>query len=300
VLYGPTRAPLPGTWAVLEAVRSQGRGGAVDSVRTGRAGEYHVAIPKVDTSAFYVVSNWYHGIAYFSEPVPLSGGPSAALQPILVYDTTSTGPPIEVVRRLVTIQRPKTDGTRSVLEFLELQNPGHATRITNDTTRPVWTGGLPHGTIQFDVGQGDIPPDAVGEHGDSVLVVGPIPPGDPKQLSYTYTLPATVQRLTLPIDQPTGELDLLLEDTTTVIHGPALEMGAVQAVDEHRFARYRAKAVPAGTSLELDFPNPPFRIQSLVPEVVGLTGLALAFGLFVALRRPLPVPATVAPPRRKG
>jgi len=297
VLYGPTRRPLSGTWAVLEAVRPQGRGGPVDSVRTGAAGEFHVAIPHVDTAAFYVVSNWYRGIAYFSEPVPVTGG-AATLQPIFVYDTSSTGPPIEVARRLVTIQRPKeTDGTRSVLEFVELHNPGTTTRITNDTMRPVWSGGLPHGTIQFDVGQGDIPPDAVDERGDSVLVVGPIPPGDPKQLSYTYTLPATTRRFELPIDQVTGELDLLLEDTTTVVRGPGLDMGGVQAVDQHRFARYRGMTVPAGTSIEFDFPNPPFRVQTLVPEVVGAAGLALLFGLVVALRRP---PPELAPRRRKG
>jgi hypothetical protein len=297
VLYGQTKRPVVGSWAVLQAVRQQGRGGAVDSVRTGPQGDFHLTIPRVDTSAFYVVSNWYRGIAYFSEPVPLTRT-NATLAPILVYDTSSSGPPIGIIRRLVTIQRQKsTDGTRSVLELVDLQNTGVNTRITNDTMRPVWSGGLPHGTIQFDVEQGDIPPDAVGERNDSVFVVGPIPPGDPKELSYTYTLPATTRHLVLPVDQPVAELDLLVEDTTTVLRGPALELGGIEAVDQHRFARYRALQVPAGASYEFDFPNPPFRIQSLIPEAVALIGLALVVGLGVALRRPV---RPVAPRRRKA
>lgn len=296
ILFGPTQHALAGTWAVLQAVRQRGHGGPVDSARSGPQGQFGLAIPTVDTSAFYVVSTWYRGIAYFSEPVPVTAA-TANLPPILVYDTSSTGPPIQVTRRLVTIERPKEDGTRSVLEFVELHNSGIATRITNDTTRPVWSGELPHGTIQFDVGQGDIPSDAVGEHGDSVMVVGPIPPGDPKQLSYTYTLPATVQRLVIPVDQPTGQFDLLLEDTATAIQGPGLEANGVQAIDERRFARYHAQVIPGGRSIELDFPNPPFRIQSLVPYVVGLVGCTLAFGLWVGLRRPA---RALAARRRKG
>ena len=282
---------------VLHALRQQGRESRADSARAGPDGRYSLTIGRVDTSAFYVVSSWYRGIAYFSEPVPVTAGPTAALHPMLVYDTSSTGPPIQLARRVVSVARPKVDGTRAVLEFLELRNPGRATRITNDTLRPVWAGALPHGAMQFDLGQGDFGGDAVGVRNDSVVIVGPIPPGDLKDLSYTYSLPATLQRLVLPLDQVTQQLDVLVEDTTTAIRGPGLEDGGIKAVDERRFASYRARAVPAGTSIEFDFPNPPFRIQFLVPYVIGLAGLALAAGLWVALRRPA---GALAPRRRKG
>ena len=286
VVYGPTHRPLAGTWVVLHQVGKQGRGGPIDSVRTRPQGRFTLTIPQPDTAALYVVSTWYGGIAYFSEPVPPGRGP-ATLQPIPVYDTASSGPPIEVSRRLVSVARPKEDGTRAVLELVALTNPGRATRVTNDTLRPTWVGVLPHDALQFDVGEGDIAGESVSRRGDSVVVLGPIPPGDPKQVSYTYNLPATTHAVTIPMAQPTGELDLLLEDTTTVVTAPGLESAGVQAIDGRPFAIYRRRGVPASTAVVLTFPRGAPRPESLIPYVIGLLAVALAGGLVVALRRPL-------------
>ena len=284
VVYGPGRRPLSHTWVVLHQVQMGAGGGPIDSVRTGSGGRFTLVIARPDTAAMYVVSSWYSGIAYFSEPVP-PGRRAVTLQPILVYDTASTGPPIGLHRRLVTVARPRKDGTRPVLELLALENPGKATRITNDTTRPTWMGALPRGVIQFEAGQGDVSGEAVGRRGDSVIVVGPIPPGEPKQLTYSYTLPATMSALAIPIDQPTGEVDLLLEDTTTTVAAPALEVGGVQLIEQRHFASYRARALSPGASVVLTFPRAGFRAEFLVPYVVGLVAVALVVGLVIALRK---------------
>ena len=291
VLYGPRDRPLANAWVVLHQVRMQGQGGPMDSTRTETTGRFTLTIPRLDSTAMYVASSWYDGIAYFSEPVA-RGRPAVTLQPIHVYDTASTGPRVRVDRRLVTVARPSKDGTRGVLELLELTNPGPATRVTNDTGRPNWVGALPHGVIQFAVGQGDLSGDVAGQRGDSVIVVGPIPPGDPKQLTYSYTLPGTTAQVTIPIDQPMGELDLLLEDTATAVAGPGLEPGGVQVIEQRRFATYRGRGLAPPTSVELVFPRGSLGAQSLVPYVVALVALALAGGLAVALRRK---PAGVGP-----
>ena len=284
IVYGPSRRPLAHTWVVLHQVQMRGGGGPIDSVRTGPAGRFTLTIPRADTAAMYVVSSWYAGIAYFSEPVP-AGRRAVTVQPILVYDTASAGPPIRLDRRLVTVARPKKDGTRAVLELLALENPGRATRITNDTTRPTWRGALPRGVIQFETGQGDLSGEAVGQRRDSVRVVGPIPPGDPKQLTYSYTLPATLRTLTIPIDQPTGQVDLLLEDTTTGVAAPGLEAGGVQVIEERHFASYRARTLSPGASVVLTFPRGGMRVEALVPYVVGVVATALGVGLVIALRK---------------
>src|SRR2546429_9527408 len=86
-------------------------------------------------------------------PEPVAGTHRrSALHPIYVYDTSSTGPGVALLRRLVTIAGRKKDGTRDVLELLELENPGAKTRIAPDTLRPTWAGALPTVAIQFRVG----------------------------------------------------------------------------------------------------------------------------------------------------
>src|SRR3989442_9599603 len=52
--------------------------------------------------------------------------------------------------------------------------------------------------IQFRVGQGDVSPQVVTRRGDSVAVYGPLPPGERKQLSYTYVLSATARPRAAP------------------------------------------------------------------------------------------------------
>jgi hypothetical protein len=283
VLHGPNRKPLSGAWAVLHRVHMRGASGPVDSTRTGPLGEYRLRVLRADTAAMYVVSSWYRGIAYFSEPVPARG--TATLKPILVYDTTSTGPPIRAQRRLVTIALPSKDGTRSVLELVALENPGTATRVAPDTTHPTWVGAVPREAIQFEAGDGDVSAEAVGLRGDTVAVFGPIPPDDVKQLSYSYVLLATTRRLTIPIDQPTGELDLLLEDTTATVAAPGLESVGVQAIEQRRFAGYRTGPLQPGSAVSVTFPAAGFHIQSMLPYVIALVALALVAGLVIALRR---------------
>src|SRR2546425_3724902 len=199
-----------------------GGGQPIDSTRTDARGVYALTIRRPDSAAVYVVSTWHAGIAYFSEPIA-PGRSTSGLRPLYVYDTSSTGLAVRVMRRLVTVARQKRDGSRDVLELVELENPGVATRVARDTLRPTWAGALPPVAIQFQVGQGDISPQVVTRRGDSVAVYGPLPPGERKQLSYTYVLAATVRRMSLPIDQPTDEVDLLLEDTAAVVTAGKLD-----------------------------------------------------------------------------
>ncbi len=281
---GAAERPLVGAWVVMHQVSMDGGGKPVDSTRTDARGAFTLAVRRSDSTAIYVVSSWYAGIAYFSEPVAGTHRRSA-LHPIYVYDTSSTGQGVALLRRLVTIAGRKKDGTRDVLELLELENPGAKTRIAPDTLRPTWAGALPTVAIQFRVGQGDVSPQAVTRRGDSVAVFGPIPPGERKQLSYAYVLPADVRAVHVPIDQPTGEVDLLLEDTAAVVTGAQLDSLGVEEIEGRRFARYRARAVVTGAPLAIALPQGGLQAQGLVPVVVALAALVLGVGFVVAMRR---------------
>src|SRR5207249_2287308 len=79
---------------------------------------------------------------------------------------------------------------------------------------PVWAGARPRRGIQLRAGQGALSRRAGARNGDAVAAFAPIPPGDPKQLTYAYVLPADADHVAIPIDQRTTEVDLLVEDTT--------------------------------------------------------------------------------------
>lgn len=285
IVYGPAGRPLAHAWAVLHQVSSNGDGRPIDSTRTDGRGVYALSIRRPDSSAIYVVSSWRAGIAYFSEPVPRGAGARVSLRPLYVYDSSSTGAAVRLLRRLVTVAKVKSDGARDVLELLEIENPDSTTRVAADTARPTWAGLIPAAAIQFQAGQGDVSPQAMALRGDSVAVYGPLPPRERKQVSYTYVLPATVRRVSLPIDQATDELDLLLEDTAAIVTAAKLESLGTDSIEGRRFARYRAVTLPRGATLVIAFTERRFSPETLVPWVVGFAGLVLAVAFVVALRR---------------
>ena len=90
-------------------------------------------------------------------------------------------------------------------------------------------------------------------------MLGPIPPGHVKQLSYGYVLPAGGAGIALPIDQATLELNLLVEDTTAAVNAPGVESLGVQEIEQRRFAAYRAGPLAAGDRVTIGLPRGAFR-----------------------------------------
>ena len=72
----------------------------------------------------------FGGIAYFTNPFIWSDPPPDALETLLVYDTSSTAPPIDLAQRHVVIRTGDApDGSRRVIELVVLANRGRRTRI---------------------------------------------------------------------------------------------------------------------------------------------------------------------------
>jgi hypothetical protein len=285
VVRDPARRPVAGQRVVLHAM-TRGGGGPVDSTRTDGAGRFGFTVRAVDSGAVYVVSALFSGIAHFSDPIVLAGRLSADFGSVIVYDTSSTGPPITVALRYVSVGGARGDGTHEVIETIELENRGTRTRLPAADTAPVWQGALPAGVVQWQMGESDVSADAVSRRGDSVAVFAPLAPGGTKQVAFAYVTPATMPALRLLIDQPVAELLLLVEDTTALVTAPGLTALPVQDLEGRRFARYRVAGIAAGAEVVIGLPASGLRPQRLVPWIVGAAALALAIGLVIALRKP--------------
>jgi hypothetical protein len=280
--------PLPDATVVLHRVTMVAQG-PIDSTRLDVRGRYRLRIASVDSTATYLISVFHDGVGYFSQPIRpthFSGAVGPTVDTLRVYDTQIAGPPLGVQRRLISIAAPKSDGSREVLEVLELANPGEKTRIAADTLHPVWTGALPPGALQFQVGQGDFSSDAVSRHGDTVALFGAVQPGAGRELSYGYLIPRGVSPWMLPVDHPMDLLMLLLEDTSARVIGPGLHAQGVRVLESRHFAEYQIEHVKAGALVSITFPHGAFRVESLVPFLAGLLGILLIAGFWWALRRP--------------
>ena len=281
---GRDTVPLPNAVVVLHRMASASAG-PIDSVRSDARGRYRLALRNPDSTSGYVVSVWYDSIAYFSLPLNVVSRPAVHVEDILTFPASRTGPPLRLARRLATISTATTDGSREVLEILELENPGQATRITDDTLVPTWAGRLPERAGQYRAGQGDVSPEAMRFRTDSVLIYAPIPPGPAKQLSYDYTLAAGARTFVMPIDQPTVEVNLLVEDTVALVIAPKLESFGVKEIEGRRFAAYRAGPLAAGERVEIRLPPGKFRAQALLPYVIAVVAAGMLVVLVWALRR---------------
>ncbi len=281
---GRDTVPLANAWVLLHRLARESTG-PMDSVRSDARGRYRLELRSPDSTSGYAVSVWYDSIAYFSLPLNVTGRPAVHVEDIIAFATTNDGPPIRLARRLVTVARANDDGTREVLEILELENTGVTTRVTTDTLIPTWAGRVPSHVGQFRGGQGDISNDAMQFRRDSVIVLAPIPPGGVKQISYAYSLPAGTRALVIPIDQPTVEVNLLVEDTAAMVNAPTVQSLGVKEIEQRHFAAYRASPLAAGDNVEIRLPAGKFRAQMVLPYVIALLAAGMIVALVWALRR---------------
>jgi hypothetical protein len=281
---GDARMLVAGRWAVLHRVTAQG-GAPLDSTRTDRTGRFRFHLAAPDTTAVYLVSTEWDGVGYFSAPARLIGRPVDTLETLVVWDTSSTGPPISLVRRLMTVARlENADGTLDVLEVFHLQNVGPTARVSADTARPVWSVAIPGAAIQFQPIESDVSPEAVVRRGDEIAVYGTIAPGGLRQVSVTYSLPSDLRTLSLPVDQPTGQVDILIEGKGADVSGPSVTALAPDSIEGRTFRRFATGPLDAGAVLTVTLPAGRIGPQGVLPFVVGALALAFVAAAWFALR----------------
>jgi hypothetical protein len=238
---------VSGRWVVLHAVTLDG-GGPVDSVRTDRNGEFTMVPARLDTLASYLVSAEHQGIGYFSDPFRPVSGEVHTVSPVVVFDTSSSTPAIELHERHVLVRAAAADGTRQIIELFVLANRGTKTRIAPSAAQPVWRGSIPDDAMQFEIGLSDMSEEAITRVGKTIQVAAPIPPGE-REMLVRYLLPRGLKELRVPVDQPVGHLAVLLGDSTATIASELLTLVGVEDLEGTPLRRYEAQGVPSGSSV---------------------------------------------------
>lgn len=278
---GADTVPLPGLRIVAHRVGTDHQG-PLDSLRSDAVGRFSFTVARPDTGAMYVVSTLYAGIGYFS--APYSAGTRAGSDSILlpVFDTSSTGSPLDVAVRHLVVSAVDRDGSRDVLDIVQVANPGTTTLVPRDSA-PTWRMRLPHGIESFRVGEGDVPSEAVRRVGDSILVRAPFPPGI-KQVVGMYVVPQGMRTLRVPIDQPTARLEVLVEDSLANASGAALAAANPLQLQGRTFRHFSSTRVVRGETAEITF-GAPGGGRNLAWVAIALSALLLASGGYLAARR---------------
>ncbi len=289
---GADTTGVAGVRVVLHRIGMQQQG-AVDSVAADAAGRFRFRVAAPDTMSLYVVSVRYAGIGYFGTPVRGRSGTNEGAD-LAVYDTATTGRPLETALRHLVVGPPEQGGVRRLLDIVQVVNPDPATRVAADSLAPVYWTVIPADVRDPQVGEGEVGPDAVRFSGDTAYVTAPFPPGS-KQIVLSYELPADVRRIVLPVSAPTADVEILVDDSGAVAGEGVAEEPAL-AIEGRSFRRFVVRNAAAGSVVEVRLGR---RAWFPVREVaIGLAALGLLAGMVLALRRrPGSGPAAAVPAR---
>lgn len=296
--------PVTGQWVVLHRVGPD-HAGPIDSVRTAAGGRYAMAYrASGDTSAIYFASTSYDGVAYFTPPLRAVRASGDDTQ-IVVFDTTSGPVPLKIGGRHLVVGAARPDARRPIGEVYDLENDTTVTVVARDNASPLWTTRVPPGATSFQVNAGGtIAASAMTLSGTTVGLFAPVSPGI-RQVAFTYDLPASAFPLSVPVERPTGILEVMVEDPSARVQGPHLREVAPVNAEGRIFRRFLAQDVGAEAVVRIDLPRAVGPGRERVYLGVGaIIVAAMLAALFVASRRsrrfPLPPTSPVAAELRES
>lgn len=284
-------APATGIRVVLHRIGRSGQG-PLDSALTDAAGRFRFSFP-ADTAALHILTARHAGIQYFSQPVATNPARPDTVLALFVHDTAAAAP-VTLDARHVVISAPGPDGTRGVVELVTLRNPGPLTRVPRDSMSAVWSLRVPAGAIGFAVSDGDLSADGVDRLEDSVLVRAPLAPGD-RQITFEYLLPASAHRVTIPVDEDVGLLNLLIEEPEATVSARSLVRGDSVTIIQGREFRQWGGPAPKGAMVRIELPGPSQAGRWALAALVGAIGVALLLAAAGAFERSRAVPAARSP-----
>lgn len=225
--------PVAGLDVILHRV-SPLEAGEVDSVSTNLEGEFSFRLAAwpdpARTSEVHFASVRYQEILYFGGAVA-RGAQLDSLYLIEVFPSreaagTQSGDSLVVEVRNVFLDAVDGDGWR-VTDVFRVRNDGQATLVAPEGGE-TWRYPLPAGADAFQVGESDLPEDAVEFRDGEVVVSAPVPPGD-----RVYVIRYTVPTLPLGFSLPGGTevLEMLVREPAPPLAVTGLEAAGAMELE---------------------------------------------------------------------
>ena len=218
--------------------------GEVDSVRVAQDGSFEFSITDAQSlnaeAQILFASIRHEGVLYFgsaiSDPAQLD-----SLYVIEVFRAQETPPEgILLPLSVRTVFLDPWQAGWQVTDLYQIQNPGERTLVAAEGG-VVWSYPLPAGATAMQLGQGDLPPDAVAFDDGRVSVRAPLPPGE-RMLLVRYELPGIDAEF--PAPGPTETLELLVREPAPSLEVPALRaIGVVSPDGQSSYRRYTGAAL---------------------------------------------------------
>jgi hypothetical protein len=232
-----------------------------------------------DTSALYFTSTSYGGVAYFTPPLrSLNASDDDAR--LTVFDTTSGPVRIAIGGRHIIVAAATPGGTRPIGEVYDLENDSTVTLVARDSTTPLWSTHFPAGALGARTNAGGTIAAGAMTFRDGVAgLYAPLSPGF-RQVAFSYDLPTKSFPLSIPLERPTGLLEIMVEDARARVAAPRLREVAPVNADGRTFRRFLAQDLAANTVVRIDVPS----AGGPKPERVNFgVGAAIAAAMLVAL-----------------
>jgi hypothetical protein len=281
-LAGRDTIAVAGAQVVLHRVGRAAQG-PIDTARADSRGRFEFRFG-ADTTAAYLLSVRHDGIEYFSAPVATNPGRPDTEVVIIVADTSSSAP-VSARERTLLISGADETGSRTVVDWIVLQNSGERTRVAR-VRQPSWGALLPPlaQNVQLaDAALSQFSAEAVEFRGDSVLVFAPISPGQ-KELILQYHIPGSVRRFAAPTAAGTDSVFVLLEEPGAEVVTPGFTASATQQMNGRAFRRWTGR-VGTRASIETSFPAPAVSRKLFLAALIVVAGLGFLVLARVTLRR---------------
>ena len=278
--------PVSGAWVVLHRVGTDGTG-PLDSLRSDALGRYRFEYVRTGSEdAVYFVSAMHGGIAYFSPPLTERRIAGAAGE-IAVFDTTSRRVPITVRGHHLVISAVDAQALRTVVEVYELSNDSSVTRVaaSDKPEGATWRTMLLPSASSFRVTQADVSSQAVMFENGQVAVHAPLAPGT-KQISFSYSVPASAFPLSVQLPDRTDVYEVLIEDETGSVSGPNIKEDDPVIIEERSFRRFLGADIPQNSVAVIDLP-PATAGRGIDARFMISLAIVLVAAMLIALARAL-------------
>ncbi len=276
-------SPLDSGAVTLHRVSPE-ESGEVEVVSVGAGGEFRFLLPTAPDAEIegdiYFASVDYDGVLYFG-PAITGLAQLDSLYVVRVFQAEEVpreGVSLPVEVRTMFIEFAGEDWVAT--DLFAIDNRGTRTLVAEEEG-VVWSYPLPPGAREPELGEGDMPPDAVTFEGGRVLVTAPLPPGD-RLLMIRYRLEELEG--TIPAPGSTEVFEILVKEPF-----PPLRIDGLEPVDVITLQPGSTYRRYGGTEL-VDVSLTLVETENQSPPPLGwlalLTTLMLTAGGFLAYARP--------------